>query len=179
MASFPIVRPRRLRRSSALRELVAETNLRPSDLIAPLFVREGIDEPQPIVSLPGVVQHTRDSVRAEVEALAGLGVRAVVLFGVPATKDATGSGAYDPDGIVQLTLADLRGDVGDDVVLIADLCVDEYTDHGHCGIVRDDGQVDNVATLRLYQRAAVAQAQAGADLVLTYAAREIAERQGR
>ena len=165
MASFPIARPRRLRRSSALRELVAETNLRPSDLIAPLFVREGIDEPQPIVSLPGVVQHTRDSVRAEVEALAGMGVRAVVLFGVPATKDATGSGAYDPDGIVQLTLTDLRSDVGDDVVLIADLCVDEYTDHGHCGVLDERGDVDNDATLEIYAKAALAQARAGAHMV--------------
>jgi porphobilinogen synthase len=165
MASFPIARPRRLRRSSALRELVAETSLRPSDLIAPLFVREAIAEPQPIVSLPGVVQHTRDSVRAEVEALAGLGVRAIVLFGVPAAKDATGSGAYDPDGIVQVTLADLRRDVGDDVVLIADLCVDEYTDHGHCGVLDERGDVDNDATLEVYAKAALAQARAGAHMV--------------
>ncbi len=165
MASFPIARPRRLRRTAALRDLVAETDLRPTDLIAPLFVREGIDEPQPISSLPGVVQHTRDSLRAEVKALAAAGVRAVMLFGVPATKDATGSGAYDPDGIVQKALADLRADVGDDVVLIADLCVDEYTDHGHCGVLDDRGDVDNDATLEIYARAAVAQARAGAHMV--------------
>ncbi len=163
--SFPTVRPRRLRRSPAVRELVAETSLRPADLIAPLFVREDITEPQPIVSLPDVVQHTRDSLRKEVVGLAELGVRAVVLFGVPAVKDATGSGAFDPDGIVQLALSDLRGDVGDDVVLIADLCIDEYTDHGHCGVLDDRGDVDNDATLEIYARAALAQARAGAHVV--------------
>lgn len=164
-ARFPVVRPRRLRRTPALRELVAETTVRTADLVAPLFVREGIDAPVPIPSLPGVVQHTRDSLRAEVTALAGLGVRAVVLFGVPAVKDATGSGARDPDGIVQLALADLRADVGDDVVLMADLCVDEYTDHGHCGVLDAGGDVDNDATLEIYAAAAVAQARAGADVV--------------
>jgi porphobilinogen synthase len=163
--AFPQRRLRRLRRTPALRRLVAETQVSVSDLVAPLFVREGIDEPQPIVSLPGVVQHTRDSLRKEVAELAGLGVPAVLLFGVPATKDAEGSGAWDPEGIVQLALADLRAEVGHDVVLIADLCVDEYTDHGHCGIVTASGEVDNDATLRLYERAAVAQADAGADIV--------------
>jgi porphobilinogen synthase len=144
--------------------MVAETHLRVDDLIAPLFVREGIDEPQPIESLPGVAQHTRESLRKEVVELAGLGIPAVVLFGVPAQKDPTGSGASDPEGIVQLALQDLRNEVGDDVVLIADLCVDEYTDHGHCGIVGDDGQVDNDATLERYEQAALAQAAAGADI---------------
>ena len=148
-----------------MRELVAQHHLRVDDLVAPLFVREGIDEPQPIESLPGVVQHTRASLRAEVEALAELGVRGVILFGVPAHKDAIGSGAFDPDGIVQLALDDLRVDVGDDVVVMADLCVDEYTDHGHCGIVDADGRVDNDATLEVYARAAVAQAVAGAQVV--------------
>jgi porphobilinogen synthase len=148
-----------------MRDLVAETDVRAGDLIAPLFVREGIAEPQPIVSLPDVVQHTRDSLRAEVDALAKLGVRAVVLFGVPAHKDATGSGAFDPNGVVQLALADLRVDVGDDVVLIADLCVDEYTDHGHCGVLDERGQVDNDATLEIYAKAARAQANAGAHVV--------------
>jgi porphobilinogen synthase len=162
--AFPRRRLRRLRRTSALRRLVAETRLGVDDLVAPLFVREGITEPQPILSLPGVVQHTRESLRKEVSELAGLGVPAVVLFGVPAHKDAEGSGAWDPQGIVQLALQDLRTEVGDEVVLIADLCVDEYTDHGHCGIVRSDGQVDNDATLRLYEKAAVAQATAGADI---------------
>jgi len=145
--------------------MVAETRLSVDDLIAPLFVREGIDEPQPIASLPGVVQHTRASVRAEVAQLAALGVPGVILFGVPAAKDAEGSGAWDPDGIVQVTLRDLRDDVGDDLVLIADLCVDEYTDHGHCGVLDDDGRVDNDATLDLYARIAVAQAEAGADII--------------
>jgi porphobilinogen synthase len=148
-----------------MRDLVAQHHLRVDDLIAPLFVREGIDEPQPIDSLPGVVQHTRDSLRAEVVALAELGVRSVILFGVPATKDATGSGAYDPDGVVQVALRDLDHDVGDDVVVMADLCVDEYTDHGHCGIVGADGGVDNDSTLEIYALAALAQAAAGAQVV--------------
>lgn len=135
------------------------------DLIAPLFVREGIQEPQPISSLPGVVQHTRESLRKEVSELAALGVPGVILFGVPARKDAEGSGAWDPQGIVQIALQDVRAEVGDELVLIADLCVDEYTDHGHCGIVTAEGEVDNDATLRLYERAAVAQADAGADII--------------
>jgi porphobilinogen synthase len=162
--AFPQRRLRRLRRTPALRRLVAETRLSVDDLIAPLFVREDISDPQPIASLPGVVQHTRDSLRKEVAELAGLGIPGVILFGVPATKDAEGSGAWDPAGIVQLALADLRAEVGDELVLIADLCVDEYTDHGHCGVLTADGDVDNDATLRLYERAAVAQADAGADM---------------
>ena len=148
-----------------MRDLVAQHHLRVDDLVAPLFVREGIDEPQTIASLPGVLQHTRASLRAEVASLAELGVRAVILFGVPVSKDPTGSGAYDPNGIVQLALRDLRADVGDDVVVMADLCVDEYTDHGHCGIVGTDGAVDNDATLAIYARAALAQADAGAQVV--------------
>jgi porphobilinogen synthase len=144
---------------------VAETTVSVDDLVAPLFVREGIDEPRPISSLPGVVQHTRESLRKEVHGLADLGIPAVVLFGVPAIKDAIGSGAWDPEGIVQLALADLRSDLGDQIVLIADLCLDEYTDHGHCGVLTDEGEVDNDATLVLYQQAAVAQAEAGADVV--------------
>jgi porphobilinogen synthase len=148
-----------------MRDLVAQHHLRVDDLVAPLFVREGVDEPQPIASLPGVVQHTRESLRAEVAALADLGVRAVILFGVPASKDPIGSGAYDPDGIVQSALRDLHADLGDDVVVMADLCVDEYTDHGHCGIVGPDGSVDNDATLEIYARAALAQAAAGAQVV--------------
>jgi len=148
-----------------MRELVAETRLSPSDLVAPLFVREGIDEPVPVTSLPGVVQHTIGSLRTEVRQLSALGVRGVILFGVPLIKDAEGSGAWDSDGIVQRALRELRDDIGDDMVLMSDLCVDEYTDHGHCGIVGADGQVDNDATLVLYQRAAEAQAAAGADLV--------------
>jgi porphobilinogen synthase len=144
--------------------MVAETRLSTDDLIAPLFVREGIAEPQSIASMPGVVQHTRESLREEVAQLAALGVPGVILFGVPEAKDAEGSGAWDRDGIVQVALRDLRDDIGDDLVLIADLCVDEYTDHGHCGVVDDEGRVDNDATLDVYARIAVAQAEAGADI---------------
>jgi porphobilinogen synthase len=143
---------------------VAETRLSVDDLVAPLFVREGIDEPQPVASLPGVVQHTRASLRAEVSALRDLGVPAVILFGIPEVKDATGSEAWNPDGVVQVALRDLRDEVGDEMVLMADLCVDEYTDHGHCGVLDGHGSVDNDATLELYARAAVAQAGAGADV---------------
>jgi porphobilinogen synthase len=163
--AFPERRLRRLRRTPALRRMVAETRVVPDDLIAPLFIREGIDQPSGIGSLPGVVQHTVDSARREAAELAALGIPAVILFGVPVTKDATGSQSCDPDGIVQVALRAIKADLGDDLVLIADLCVDEYTDHGHCGIVREDGTVDNDATLELYTMAAVAQARAGADVV--------------
>jgi porphobilinogen synthase len=145
--------------------MVAETRLHPDDLIAPLFVREGIDERQPIESLPGQFQHTRASLRDEVRELADLGIPGVVLFGVPTHRDAEGSQAWDPDGIVQLALQDLRDDHGDALVLIADLCVDEYTDHGHCGVLDGNGQPDNDATLEIYEQVAVAQATAGADIV--------------
>ena len=164
-ASFPIARPRRLRRTAALRELVAETRLTVNDFVAPLFVREGIDAPQPIVSLPGVMQHTVESLLIEVGELAALGVKAVILFGVPAVKDATGSGAFDPDGIVQVALRALRAEFGDRIVLMADLCVDEYTDHGHCGILDEHGDVDNDQTLQIYAKVALAQAEAGAHVV--------------
>lgn len=162
--SYPQRRMRRLRTTPAMRRLVAETRLSVDDLVAPLFVREGIDEPQPIASLPGVVQHTRESLRKEVRELVGLGIPAVILFGVPASKDAEGSQAWDPDGIVQVALKDLRDDVGDDLVLMADLCLDEYTDHGHCGLLTDTGEVDNDSTIERYGWAGVAQAEAGADV---------------
>jgi porphobilinogen synthase len=154
-----------LRRTAALRRLVSETTLRVDDLVAPLFIREGIDDPQPIASLPGVVQHTRASVRKEVRRLVELGVPAVIVFGVPSRKDATGSEAWNPDGIIQVALRELRDDVGDDIVLMADLCLDEYTDHGHCGVLTSAGAVDNDATLDLYARIALAQADAGAAVV--------------
>ncbi|HNJ98083.1 MAG TPA: porphobilinogen synthase, partial [Ilumatobacteraceae bacterium] len=148
----------------------AETRLDVGRLVAPLFVREGIDTPQPIASLPGVVQHTRQSLREEVRQLADLGVGAIILFGVPSTKDSIGSGAFDPEGIVQVALRDLQADVGERMVLMADLCVDEYTSHGHCGVL--DGpagdphtSVDNDATLEIYGKIAVAQADAGAHVV--------------
>lgn len=164
-AAFPQHRPRRLRRTSTIRDLVAETEVGLTDLIAPLFVREDITERVEVVSLPGVFQETRESLRREVVELAELGIRSVILFGVPASKDPVGSAASDPAGIVQLALADLAAEVGDEMVLMADLCVDEYTDHGHCGIVRADGSVDNDATIELYAAAAVAQAAAGAHVV--------------
>jgi porphobilinogen synthase len=165
VALFPEQRPRRLRSSSALRELVAETRLHPRQLVAPLFVREGIDEPQPITSLPGVVQHTRASLRAEVRELADLGVGAVILFGIPSTKDSIGTQAFDPEGIVQAALHDVSSDVGERMVVMADLCVDEYTDHGHCGILDGRGSVDNDRTLAVYAKIAIAQARAGAHVV--------------
>ncbi len=163
--SFPDRRLRRLRRTPALRRMVAETRISVNDLIAPLFVREDISEPQPITSLPGVMQHTQQSLRAEVKELASLGVPGVVLFGLPNRKDATGSEAWNPDGVIQIALNNLRSDHGDDIVAIADLCVDEYTDHGHCGVLTPQGDVDNDATLELYQKVALAQAEAGADMV--------------
>ena len=163
--SFPQRRLRRLRRTPNLRRLVAETHLTVDDLIAPLFVREGIDEPQPIASLPGIVQHTRESLVREVMELADLGVPGVILFGVPEHKDAEGSGAWDADGIVQLALRDLRDQVQDDLVLMADLCIDEYTDHGHCGVIDEYGEVDNDETLEIYAKVALAQVEAGADVV--------------
>ena len=163
--TFPVSRPRRLRTSPALRDLVAETRLHTSDLVAPLFVREGITEAQPIGSLPGVEQHTLDSLSREVRELVGLGIRSVILFGVPATKDETGSGAYDPDGIAQRALARLRAEHGDNLVIMSDLCVDEYTSHGHCGVLDRNGNVDNDLTLDIYCRAALAQATAGAHVV--------------
>ena len=163
--AFPERRLRRLRRTDAIRRIVAETTLSADDLIAPLFIREGIDSPQEIISLPGVFQHTLESALAEIEDLIKMGISAVILFGVPEHKDAEGSGAWDPEGIVQVALREARERFGDSIVLIADLCVDEYTSHGHCGIVDGYGSVDNDATLELYRKIAVAQAQAGADII--------------
>jgi porphobilinogen synthase len=145
--------------------MVAETRLGVDDLVAPLFVREGISDPEPIVSLPGQVQHTVGSLVAEAKRLASLGVPGVMLFGVPASKDPAGSGASDPEGIVQRALAELRSTVGDELVLMGDLCLDEYTDHGHCGLLAVDGTVDNDATLLRYAEVALAQASAGAAVV--------------
>jgi porphobilinogen synthase len=145
--------------------MVAETSLTVDDLVAPLFVREGIDEDRPIPSLPGHAQHTLSSLVTEAKRLASLGVPGLVLFGVPAAKDPTGSAAWDPYGIAQVALGELRAALGDELVLIADLCLDEYTDHGHCGVIDAHGEVDNDATLELYQRVALAQAAAGAHVV--------------
>ena len=163
--AFPQSRPRRLRQSPAMRELVAEVRLGVKDLVAPQFVREGITSAQPILSLPGVVQHTLDSLRSEVVQLAELGVPGVILFGIPSVKDEVGSGAFDPAGIVQVALRELQKEVGNDMVLMSDLCVDEYTSHGHCGVLNKHGDVDNDATLDIYCRAALAQATAGAHVV--------------
>ncbi len=164
-AQFPTARTRRLRRTPALRRLVAQTSVRPSDLLLPMFVKEGISEPQPVASMPGVVQHTRDSLRKAAAEAAAAGVGGLVLFGVPAVKDARGSAADDPGGILALALRDLAAEVGDATVLMADLCLDEYTDHGHCGVLTGSGEVDNDATLERYGSIAVAQAAAGAHVV--------------
>jgi porphobilinogen synthase len=164
-AQFPVVRPRRLRRTPAMRRLVAESRVRPADLIQPLFVKEGISEAQPITSMPGVVQHTRDTLRKAAYDAAEAGVGGLILFGIPAVKDGRGSGADDPAGIVQKALRDLSSEVGDATVIMADLCLDEYTDHGHCGILTSSGEVDNDATLERYASIAAAQAAAGAEVV--------------
>ncbi len=162
---YPVVRPRRLRRTPALRAMVAQTSLRPAELVLPLFVKEGIGEPRPIGSMPGVVQHTRDSLRKAAADAAAAGVGGLIVFGVPAAKDGRGSAADDPAGISQLALADLRAETGDACVLLADLCLCEYTDHGHCGVLSDGGEVINDATLERYASIAVAQAEAGAHMV--------------
>ncbi len=164
-AEFPAARPRRLRRTPALRRLAAQTSVRPSDLLLPMFVKEGISEPHPVASMPGVVQHTRDSLRKAAAEAVAAGVGGLVLFGVPAVKDARGSAADDPGGILALALRDLAAEVGDATVLIADLCLDEYTDHGHCGLLTGSGDVDNDATLERYGSIAVAQAAAGVHVV--------------
>jgi porphobilinogen synthase len=163
--SYPVSRPRRLRRTAALRRLVAPVSVRPSALVQPLFVKEGIDEPQPVVSMPGVVQHTRDSARKAAAEAVSAGVGGLILFGIPALKDDRGSQADAAEGIVQLALADLAADLGSQTVLMADLCLDEYTSHGHCGVLTADGEVDNDATLERYASIAVAQAVAGAHMV--------------
>jgi porphobilinogen synthase len=163
--AFPTHRPRRLRRTAALRDLVRETDLAPRHLVAPLFVKEGITEPAPIGSMPGQAQHTLESIRKEAREIFERGVRAFVLFGVPSRKDAEGSEAWNEGGIAQRGIRALRQELGDEAVVIADLCLDEYTDHGHCGVLDEAGEVDNDLTLELYTRIARSQARAGADLV--------------
>ena len=163
---FPAVRPRRLRRTAALRRLVRDVAVSPADLVLPLFVKEGIDAPAPVASMPGVVQHTRESLRKAAAEAVDAGVGGLILFGIPAVKDARGSSADDPEGIVQRALADLVADgVGAATALMADLCLDEYTDHGHCGVLTAAGEVDNDATLERYAAIALAQARAGAAVV--------------
>ena len=163
--SFPHSRPRRMRRTAALRSLIRETDVRPGDLIAPLFVKETLSEAAAIESMPGQLQHTLESLRKEAVEIAERGVRAFILFAVPARKDAEGSEAWNPDGIGQQAIHALREEFGDDAVVIGDLCLDEYTDHGHCGVLNDRGEVENDATVELYRRIALAQAEAGAHLV--------------
>ncbi|HYZ11595.1 MAG TPA: porphobilinogen synthase [Actinomycetota bacterium] len=165
MAAFPHHRARRLRRTESIRALVRETDLSPRHLVAPMFLKEGIEEPAPIRSMPGQVQHTLESLRKEARQIHAVGVTAFVLFGIPERKDAEGSEAWNDRGVAQEGLRALREEFGDDAVLISDLCLDEYTDHGHCGVLDDRGMVDNDRTLERYRRIAVSQAAAGADLV--------------
>ncbi|HEY4420398.1 MAG TPA: porphobilinogen synthase [Pseudonocardia sp.] len=163
--AFPAHRPRRLRSTPAVRRLVAEIDLRPRHLVLPMFVKEGASEPIPIASMPGVVQHTRDSLRKAATDAVSAGVGGLMLFGVPESRDATGSAGVDPDGVLNVALRDLRAEVGDATVLMADTCLDEFTDHGHCGVLDANGRVDNDATLAVYAEMAVAQAEAGAHLL--------------
>ncbi|HZM68616.1 MAG TPA: porphobilinogen synthase [Nakamurella sp.] len=166
-AAFPAARPRRLRRTPALRRLVAQTRLHAADLVLPMFVKESLTEPAPLTSMPGVVQHTRDSLKAAAASAVSAGVGGLMIFGIPAVRDGIGSQATDPDGILNVALADLRTELGDATVLMADLCLDEFTDHGHCGVLTESGEVDNDGTLLRYREMAVAQAVAGAELVGT------------
>lgn len=161
----PTIRPRRLRNTAALRRMVAETSLEPRQLILPLFVREDLAEPQPIASMPGVVQHTRDSLRAAAAEAASLGLGGVMLFGIPATKDVGGSGGMDPAGILNVAIGDVVAEVGDAITVMSDLCLDEFTSHGHCGLLTRDGKVDNDGTLVAYAKMAIAQAAAGVHMV--------------
>ena len=163
----PVVRPRRLRTTPALRRLVAEHRLHPADLVLPVFVKEGAREATPIASMPGVVQHSRDTLRKAAAEAASLGLGGVMLFGIPTAKDAVGSGATDPDGVLNVAVADVRAEVGDELVVMADLCLDEFTDHGHCGVLAPDGSVDNDATLVRYAEMGLALAAAGVHLVGT------------
>ncbi|WP_028660329.1 porphobilinogen synthase [Nocardioides insulae] len=161
----PVIRPRRLRTTPALRRMVAETSVEARQLILPVFVREGATEPVPISSMPGVVQHTRDSLKAAAAEAAELGLGGIMLFGVPTAKDAVGSGAIDPDGILNVAIADVVGEIGDAVTVMSDLCLDEFTDHGHCGVLDRHGRVDNDRTLEVYAEMARAHAEAGVHMV--------------
>jgi len=161
----PVVRPRRLRTTPALRRMVAETAVRPSQLVLPLFVREGLAEPHPIASMPGVVQHSRSSLLKAAHEAATLGLGGVMLFGIPESKDAEGSGAIDPAGVLNLAITDVVAEVGDALTVMSDLCLDEFTDHGHCGLLTPDGRVDNDRTLAAYAEMALAHAAAGVDMV--------------
>ena len=163
--SFPNHRPRRLRTTAAMRRLTAENRLAPADLILPAFIREGLTEPSPISSMPGVVQHTTDSLKRAAAEAVELGVGGIMLFGVPAVRDARGTASLDPDGVLNRAIRDVKAEVGDDLVVMGDVCLDEFTDHGHCGVLDAEGYVDNDATLEIYGRMAVAQAEAGAHVL--------------
>jgi porphobilinogen synthase len=163
----PSARPRRLRRTPALRRLVRENRLHPADLVLPVFIKEGLTEPVPITSMPGVLQHSRESLKRVAADAAAAGIGGLMVFGVPAVRDAEGSGATDPDGVLNVALRDVTSEVGSDLVLMADLCLDEFTDHGHCGVLAADGSIDNDRTLVRYQDMGVCQAEAGADIVGT------------
>jgi len=167
LPEFPVSRPRRLRRTAALRRLVGEVAVGPADLVLPMFVAEGATEPRPITSMPGVVQHSLDSLAKAAIGAVEAGVGGLMLYGIPASKDAVGSGADDPNGILNMGLARLKFELGDATVLMGDLCLDEFTDHGHCGVLSTDGSVDNDATLQRYASLALALAEAGADLLGT------------
>ena len=162
---YPEVRPRRLRRTQALRRLVTETQVAPANLILPMFVKEGLAEPRPITSLPGVVQHSRESLRKAAAEAVAAGVGGLMIFGVPVERDAVGSGGIDPDGILNVAIRDVLAEVGDSTVVMSDLCLDEFTSHGHCGVLAPDGSVDNDATLARYAEMALAQAAAGVHMV--------------
>ena len=161
----PVTRPRRLRATQGLRSMVAETQLAPAQLVLPMFVREGVSDPRPISSMPGVVQHSRDSLLKAAHEAADLGLGGVMLFGIPEQKDAVGSGAIDPSGVLNVAITDVVAEVGDALTVMSDLCIDEFTDHGHCGVLTPDGTVDNDRTLEVYAEMALAHADAGVDMV--------------
>ncbi|TQJ25319.1 porphobilinogen synthase [Micromonospora sp. A202] len=163
--SYPEIRPRRLRRTPAMRRLVSETRVDPAELVVPMFVKEGLTEPRAIGSLPGVLQHSRDSLRKAAAEAVQAGVGGIMLFGVPERRDPTGSGGIDPNGILNVAIRDVVAEVGDGTVVMSDLCLDEFTSHGHCGLLTPDGEVDNDSTLAAYAEMAVAQAAAGAGMV--------------
>lgn len=163
--SFPKQRPRRLRTTPAMRRLTAETRLAPAELILPAFIREGLTGPNPITSMPGVVQHTTDTLKRAAAEAVELGIGGIMLFGIPAVRDAEGTASLDPDGVLNKAIRDVRAEVGDDLVIMSDVCLDEFTDHGHCGVLDADGYVDNDRTVEIYARMAVAQADAGAHML--------------
>lgn len=163
--SFPNHRPRRLRTTPAMRRLTAENRIAPAELILPAFIREGLSEPNPIASMPGVVQHTTETLKRAASEAVERGVGGIMLFGIPEARDAEGTASLDPNGVLNKAIRDVRAEVGDDLVIMSDVCLDEFTDHGHCGVLDSNGYVDNDATLGIYAKMAVAQADAGAHVL--------------